>query len=221
MTSLVATILSDLRAKALWSYESDRAPALLKALATDGTPAMILYRLMQWSRRRRLVPLEYLFNRLNSMCCNCIIGRGAEFGAGFVLIHATGIVINGRVRGGENIFIEHQVTIGAERRQSPRIGSDVFIGAGAKIIGEITVGDHSRVGANAVVLEDVPAHSTVVGIPARVVRQRNVSGHAGDIDDRTRALLLHDWDDGLHGCHCSKKICVEHFPAIVHSHALN
>ena len=59
---------------------------------------MILYRLMQWSRRRRLTPLEFLFNKLNVICCNCIIGRGAEFGPGFVLIHSTGVVINGAVR---------------------------------------------------------------------------------------------------------------------------
>src|SRR5256885_1030555 len=172
MTSLVATILSDLRAKALWSYESDRAPALLKALATDGTPAMILYRLMQWSRRRRLVPLEYLFNRLNSMCCNCIIGRGAEFGPGFVLIHSTGVVINRNVRAGSGVYIEHQVTIGAERHQSPRVGSDVFIGAGAKVIGGGSAGSGGPGGANAVVVKDVPANATVVGIPARVVRIR-------------------------------------------------
>jgi serine O-acetyltransferase len=81
-------------------------------------------------------------------------------------------VINGNVRGGSNVYIEHQVTIGAERRQAPQIGSDVFIGAGAKIIGSVSVGDGARVGANAVVVADVPPHTTVVGIPARVVRDR-------------------------------------------------
>ena len=80
---------------------------------------MVLYRMMQWSRRYRLVPIEMLMNRLNSICCNCIIGRGAEFGPGFVLIHATGVVINGTVVGGENVFIEHQVTIGAEAPAEP------------------------------------------------------------------------------------------------------
>ena len=165
-------IVSDLRAKAAWCYQDERARALVKVLLTDGTLAMVVYRMMQWARRYRLAPIELLMNRLNSICCNCIIGRGAEFGPGFVLIHATGVVINGTVVGGENVFIEHQVTIGAERRQSPRIGSNVFIGAGAKVLGPVTLGDHSRVGANAVVLDDVPAYATVVGIPARVVRRR-------------------------------------------------
>jgi serine O-acetyltransferase len=171
---LIRTILGDLRAKALWCYESERWPAILKTLGTDGTPSMILYRLMQWSRHRRLIPLEWIFNRMNSMLCDCIIGRGAEFGEGFVLIHSIGIVINGSVSGGRNVFLEHQVTIGAERRQAPRLGDDVFVGAGAKIIGAVRVGDGAKVGANAVVVADVPAHSTVVGIPARVVRRRSL-----------------------------------------------
>src|SRR5512135_2786472 len=109
---LLRMIAADLRRKALWCYESDRPAALIKVLLTDGTPAMILYRLMQWSRRHHLAPLEMIFNKLNAVCCSCIIGRGAEFGPGFVLIHATGVVINGRVRGGSNILIEHQVTLG-------------------------------------------------------------------------------------------------------------
>lgn len=166
-------IASDLRAKAAWCYQDERPSAMFKVLLTDGTFAMVFYRLMQWARKYRLSPIELIANRLNSICCNCIIGRGAEFGRGFVLIHATGVVINGQVIGGDNVFLEHQVTIGAERRQSPRLGNNVFIGAGAKIIGSVTLGDHSRVGANAVVLDDVPAHATVVGIPARVVRRRD------------------------------------------------
>ena len=169
---MLTLIRSDLRRKALWCYESDRWPAMLKTVLTDGSAAMVLYRLMQWSRRWRLVPLEMIFNKMNAVCCGCIIGRGAEFGPGFVLIHSIGVVINGTVRGGSNVSIEHQVTIGAEGRKSPLIGNDVFIGAGAKVIGEVRIGDGARVGANAVVVHDVPPHTTVVGIPARVVRCR-------------------------------------------------
>lgn len=171
--TLLSTITADLRLKARWCYESESPSALIKTLATDGTSSMLLYRLMQWSRRWGVSPLEMLFNRLNSAFCHCIIGRGADFGPGFVLVHANGVVINGDVRGGANIVIEHQVTIGAERRRSPQLGSDVFIGAGAKVIGSVIVGDGARIGANAVVVADVPAYCTVVGIPARVVRCRD------------------------------------------------
>lgn len=169
---IIRLISADLRAKAEWLYDSDRLTAIVKALCTDGTAAMILYRLMQWSRRWRLMPLEMIFNKLNAVGCRCIIGRGAEFGPGFVLIHADGVVINGRVRGGRNVKLEHQVTIGADRRESPTLGDNVFVGAGAKIIGGVYVGDGTRIGANAVVLDDVPAYATAVGVPARVVQRR-------------------------------------------------
>ena len=169
MGPLYSTISEDLRAKALWCYESEGRRALLRALFTDGSAAMIFYRLMQWSRRRRLTLLEMAFNKCNAVLCNCIIGRGAEFGPAFVLIHSTGIVINGSVRGGRGIHLEHQVTIGAERRQTPTLGNGVFLGAGAKVIGAVTIGDGARIGANAVVLESVPPHHTAVGVPARAI----------------------------------------------------
>jgi serine O-acetyltransferase len=171
--TLLAAIAGDLRAKARWCYGSDRPRAMIKALAADGTPAMIVYRLMQWSRRHRLIPLEMAFNKLNAIGSRCIIGRGAEFGPGLVLIHAEGVVINGKVRGGSDVAIEHQVTLGTDAEGGcPRLGDGVFVGAGAKIFGAIEIGDGARIGANAVVVRDVPPHSTVVGIPARVVRTR-------------------------------------------------
>jgi serine O-acetyltransferase len=145
----------------------------LRLLLTDSTMAMVYYRVMQWARRHRLAPVEMVMNRLNGFFCNCYIGRGAEFGPGFVLVHADGVVINRLVRGGANIYVEHQVTIGADRGASPTLGNDVFIGAGAKIIGPVSIGDGARIGANAVVVKDVPPYATVVGVPARVVRQRS------------------------------------------------
>ena len=119
---------TDLRRKASWCYGSTGWKAILKVLLTDGTCAMILYRMMQWSRRWGLVPLEMILNKLNGIFCQCIIGRGAEFGPGFVLIHSQGVVINGSVKGGKNIYVEHQVTIGAERYQSPTLGDEIFVG---------------------------------------------------------------------------------------------
>lgn len=176
MTNVGRLILDDLRAKAEWNYQRVDGNALLRALATDGTAAMILYRLMQWAGQRRLPPLALIFNKLNAMLNNCIIGRGADFGPRFVLIHATGVVINGAVSGGSDVRVEHQVTIGTEGRRAPVLGDRVFIGAGAKIIGGVRVGNGARIGANAVVVHDVPAHCTVVGVPARIVRRRQPDG---------------------------------------------
>ncbi len=161
-------IRDDIRAKAQWNYGSREAAAVLKTVFTDGTFAMICYRLMQAGQKAGMLPLAMLFNKLNVWFGGCIIGRGADFGPRLVLIHSQGVVINSTVKGGSDIKIEHQVTIGAEKGASPVIGNDVFIGAGAKLLGGITIGDGARIGANAVVLQDVPPGATAVGVPAEI-----------------------------------------------------
>ena len=166
---LVALLRADIAAKAHWLYGSSELRTQLKTLLTDGTFAMVVYRLMQASQRARLVPVAMIFNKVNTIFGNCVIGRGAEFGPGFVLVHSMGVVINTAVRGGRDVKIEHQVTIGAERGQSPVLGDDLFIGAGAKIIGAVRIGSGVRVGANAVVVKDVPDNVTAVGVPARYI----------------------------------------------------
>jgi serine O-acetyltransferase len=160
------TFLQDLRRKAEW-YETT---SLLRALLSDGTPAMAIYRAMRCCQRLRLTPLAAILYRLNAMTEHAVIGRGADFGPGFVILHSIGVVINSQVRAGRNVVIEHGVTIGAEKGQSPILGDDIFIGAGAKIIGPVRIGSRVKIGANAVVTKDVPDGATVVGIPARIVR---------------------------------------------------
>ena len=132
---------------------------------------MLLYRLMQAAQRRRLAPLAMLFNKLNALVNRCIIGRGAQFGPEFVLVHCLGVVINSAVTGGRHVVLEHQVTIGAEKNEHPVLGDDVFVGAGAKILGGVTIGSRVKIGANAVVVTDIPDDCTAVGIPARVVER--------------------------------------------------
>ena len=163
----IALIRSDIEAKARLLYGTSTGRTRCKTLCTDGTAAMILYRCMQAAQKAKLAPLAMIWNKLLLWFCGCIIGRNADFGPGFVMIHSLGTVINSKVKGGTNIHIEHQVTIGADKNQSPTLGDDIFIGAGAKIFGPIHIGNHVRIGANAVVCKDVPSHVTAVGIPAR------------------------------------------------------
>lgn len=170
--SVWSLIAGDMRAKALWLYGDASFRSLVKARLTDGSLAMVLYRWMQWAHRHRLAPLAMLFNKANLVCGGCVIGRGADFGEAFVLVHSIGVVINTSVRGGRHVVIEHQVTIGAEKGQSPVLGDDVFVGAGARVIGQVRIGNRVRIGANAVVLDDVPDGATVAGVPARVVNIR-------------------------------------------------
>ena len=94
-------------------------------------------------------------------------GLKAEFDVGFVLIHPVGVIINSAVRGGRNVWIESGVVIGDNRGASPVLGSDVFVGSGAKVIGGVRIGDRTLIGANAVVTHDVPDDHRAFGIPAR------------------------------------------------------
>lgn len=102
--------------------------------------------------------------------CSSDIPLTTRIGGGLLLPHPFAIVIHPMAEIGVNCLIFQGVTLGTRGPDSgvPRIGGHVDIGAGAKLLGGITVGDHAVIGANAVVLEDVPAHATVVGIPARV-----------------------------------------------------
>ena len=163
-------ILGDIRAKSLWVHGESTSKSFWKTVFGDGTTAMVWYRCMQTSQSLGLSLAAAFFNRLNTAFCNCIIGRDATFGANLVLIHSTGVVINSDVVGGDDIHIEHQVTIGAEKGASPQLGSRIFIGAGAKIIGNIRIGDDVKIGANAVVLQDVPDGCTAVGVPAKILQ---------------------------------------------------
>jgi serine O-acetyltransferase len=170
MLNALRLLREDLRQKARWSYKRDDFAAIAKVLLSDGTFAMVTYRLMQGSRESGLPLLEMIFNKVNTAFGACVIGRGAEFGPGFVLFHSNCVVINGKVRGGSGIHLHHEVTIGEnEAGQSPVLGSNIEIGAGAKIIGGVKIGDGVRIGANAVVVHDVPPYTTAVGIPAKPV----------------------------------------------------
>ena len=100
---------------------------------------------------------------------------GATIGRRLVIDHGTGIVIGETTEIGDDVLIYQGVTLGGTGKDTgkrhPTIGNNVMISAGAKVLGPFKIGDNSRVAAGAVVLEEVPPNSTVVGIPARVVRQ--------------------------------------------------
>lgn len=98
------------------------------------------------------------------------IPLNCRIGGGLLIPHPNGIVIHPDVSIGPNCLIFQQVTIGSNGKGTPKIGGHVDLGAGAKILGMLTIGDHGRVGANAVVINDVQLNETVIGIPARSVR---------------------------------------------------
>lgn len=168
----LGTLRADLAAKCVWYHGRVSRGLLLRMLVSDGSLCTVLYRLMRALGRWHLGALAAVVYKLNAFLTGAVVGRGAEFGPGLVILHSVGLVVNTSVRGGPNVILEGGVTIGAEKDRSPVLGQNVFVGAGARIIGGVSIGSEVRVGANAVVVKDVPAGSTAVGVPARVVRSR-------------------------------------------------
>lgn len=164
---MIALLISDIKAKQRLYAQYGGSCSFLRALLTDGTSANVLYRVQEFLSSVGVAPLALMPHILNKWFNGCVIGVKARFGAGFVLIHPVGVVINSSVRGGRDVWIESGVVIGDNRGRSPELGNGIFIGSGAKIIGGLTIEDGARVGANAVVTKDVGRGVTVVGIPAR------------------------------------------------------
>ncbi|RDD30386.1 serine acetyltransferase [Prosthecochloris sp. ZM] len=110
-----------------------------------------------------------LFHRFWSAVCGADIPLNSRIDGGLLIPHPNGIVIHPEAKIGPNCLIFQQVTIGAGTRPGlPVIEGHVDIGAGAKILGGVRVGAHSKIGANAVVIQDIPPNATAVGIPAKV-----------------------------------------------------
>ncbi len=131
--------------------------------------------------------------RLNSQIARFWTGieihPGASIGDGLFIDHGMGVVIGETAVIGNNCTIYHNVTLGGRghaigERRHPIIGDNVLVGAGAKLLGPITVGSDTNIGANAVVLHDVPDRATVVGVPGKIVKIEGVSAksHAIELD---------------------------------------
>lgn len=150
-------------------------------LFSQGFWAMLVYRFGRWRYRVRPALLRKVFSLLYKIAFKLVqIVTGielpceAEVGRNFRIDHFGGIVISGYARFGDDCVVRNGVTVGLKNEDqplAPRIGNRVSIGAGAKILGGITVGDDVLVGANAVVIADVPAGMIAVGVPA-VARPR-------------------------------------------------
>ncbi|SCK18180.1 serine O-acetyltransferase [Variovorax sp. HW608] len=114
------------------------------------------------------------------------IHPGARIGERFFIDHGTGVVIGETAEIGNDVTLYHGVTLGGTSwsagKRHPSLGDGVVVGAGAKILGPITVGDRARIAANSVVIDAVPADATVVGIPGRVVGRRRLTRHGFDLD---------------------------------------
>ncbi len=133
---------------------------------------MNLYRLSHKAHQAKIPFVPYILSRIIRLMFSAEIPYSCELGEGVDLIHGgLGVVIHPKARVGKKTKIYQNVTIGGrEGRGHPNIGDKVYIGTGACILGGITVGDNAKIGANAVVIQDVPEGGVVVGIPAKVIK---------------------------------------------------
>ncbi len=161
----------------------DRDPAARNAFEVlttyPGLHAVWLHRLSHALWRRRLRWLARWLSSLGRWLTGIEIHPGAKIGRRFFIDHGMGVVIGETAEIGDDCTIYHGVTLGGtswkEGKRHPTLEHNVVIGAGAKILGPITLGNASRIGSNAVVLKDVAPGDTVVGIPGRSSAQRNAS----------------------------------------------
>ena len=143
-------------------------------LLYPGVHAIIYHRIAHWCFKHNLLFLARCVSQWSRFWTGVEIHPGATIGRRFVIDHGMGIVIGETAEIGDDVLIYQGVTLGGtgkdKGKRHPTIGNNVLIGSGAKVLGPFTVGDNSRIAANAVVLKEIPPDSTAVGVPARVVR---------------------------------------------------
>ncbi|MEB3359906.1 MAG: serine O-acetyltransferase [Synechococcales bacterium] len=136
-----------------------------------GLHALAAHRLAHWLHRRHLPFFPRLISHLARFFTGIEIHPGAQISPGVFIDHGMGVVIGETAIVGSYTLIYQGVTLGGTGKETgkrhPTVGSHVVIGAGAKILGNITIGDYARVGAGSIVLRDVPANCTAVGVPGR------------------------------------------------------
>lgn len=141
----------------------------------QGLHALISHRIARLFYKMRLFLLARLISQFSRFMTGIEIHPGAQIGKRFFIDHGMGVVIGETAIIGDDVLIYQGVTLGGtgleKGKRHPTIGNNVVIGGGAKVLGNITVGDNSYIGANAVVIKDVPQNSTVVGVPGRITKQ--------------------------------------------------
>ena len=173
----------------------ERDPAARSTLevifAYPGLHAIWFHRLSHALWLREHYFLGRFISHVGRLLTGIEIHPGATIGPGFFIDHGMGVVIGETAEIGANVTLYHGVTLGGvswkKEKRHPTVGDHVVVGAGAKVLGPITIGEHSRIGANSVVVKDVPPHSVVVGVPGRA-RSR----HGDLVEDKAHEDLSHD-----------------------------
>ncbi len=160
-------------------YDKDPAAnsTLEIILAYPGFHAVVLHRLAHRLYLRQIPVLPRLVSHFNRWITGIEIHPAARLGRRLTIDHGMGVVIGATAEVGDDVLLYQGVTLGNARfqrgKRHPTVGNNVVIGAGAKVLGPITVGDGARVAAGAVVINDVPPNTTAAGVPAKAIRYHN------------------------------------------------
>lgn len=172
---LVATVFSE-EIKATKERDPAAKGYLQIIVLCSGLHAIIAYRIAHFLWKKKLSFLARFISQGGRFFTGIEIHPGAEIGKGFFIDHGMGVVIGETTIIGNNVSLFQGVTLGGTGKETgkrhPTLGSNIVVGAGAKVLGNITIGDDTYIGANAVVLKNVPANSTVVGVPGHVTKQK-------------------------------------------------
>ena len=137
--------------------------------------AMIYYKISHYFYKKKHFLIARYISEKAKRKTGIEIHPGATIGKGLFIDHGTGVVIGETAIIGDNVTMFHGVTLGGTGKEKgkrhPTVGNNVFIGCGAKLLGNITIGDNAKIGANAVILKDVPQSATAVGIPGRILQK--------------------------------------------------
>ncbi|MGA2805229.1 MAG: serine O-acetyltransferase [Acidimicrobiales bacterium] len=162
------------------------------AICYSGVHAVWSHRICHWLWHKDLKLLARAGSSLANIVTGVDIHPAAVLGQGVFIDHATGVVIGETAEVGDDVTIYQGVTLGGTSldrvKRHPTIGNRVTIGAGAKVLGAITIGDDSRIGANAVVVKSVPPNSVVVGVPGQIIA-RSRPHRASDRPDLESAFM--------------------------------
>ena len=160
-------------------HEDPAAKSVLEiVLCYPGFHAILAHRVAHQLYRGGFVLAARVLSQISRFFTGIEIHPGARIGRRFFIDHGMGVVIGETAEIGNDVLLYQGVTLGGTGKDSgkrhPTVGNDVVIGTGAKVLGNIVIGDGARIGAGSVVVNAVPDHSTVVGVPGRVVRKRGV-----------------------------------------------
>lgn len=187
---MIKRILHDLKEDIGIIYKKDPAARNIfeVVLCYPGFHALLMHRIAHKLWQWKVPVIPRLISTISRFLTGIDIHPGATIGRRFFIDHGMGVVIGETTEIGDDVLIYQGVTLGGtsskQEKRHPTLKRGVVVGAGAKVLGNITLGSYSKVGAGSVVVNDVPDHATVVGVPGRVVIQK--------VYDEDSGILMHN-----------------------------